>query len=269
MRPAHPRRRHGPQPGVGHTGAAQALPGRRGGRGARRRRGTGCSAGHGAPGLPSCSAGFGGASSSASQAELGETAPPGGASRRDRRAGPGHGLGAGATACNGCLCVPQRVATCTSACIAGGVSVTVRVSLRDSVCVTLCPSAADGGWRTRPLTHLPEVADVEEVEGVEQLAVPEPELVVADFEEGADVLQTQELQESGEGPLGRRGGPPQRADQMPPPREGTPSPPHRPNVTSWAATHGPVPPSVQGDPAHFSLDDPGQKKTCWLSVSKE
>lgn len=43
-------------------------------------------------------------------------------------------------------------------------------------------------------THLPEVTDIEEVEGVEQLAVPQAKLIVADFEEGTDVLQTQELE---------------------------------------------------------------------------
>lgn len=53
------------------------------------------------------------------------------------------------------------------------------------------PGGGDGGGGT----HLPEVSDVEEVEGVEQLAAPQPELVVADLEEGADVLQAQELRE--------------------------------------------------------------------------
>lgn len=51
---------------------------------------------------------------------------------------------------------------------------------------------ADGGG-----THLPEVSDIKEVKGVEQLAVPQPELVVADLEEGADVLQAQELRGEG------------------------------------------------------------------------
>lgn len=55
------------------------------------------------------------------------------------------------------------------------------------------------GHRTRgtelekEATHLPEVSDIEEVEGVEQLAAPEPELIVADLEEGAYVLQTEKL----------------------------------------------------------------------------
>lgn len=43
-------------------------------------------------------------------------------------------------------------------------------------------------------THLPKVADIEEVKGIKQLAIPQSKLVVADFEEGADVLQTQELE---------------------------------------------------------------------------
>lgn len=42
-------------------------------------------------------------------------------------------------------------------------------------------------------THLAEVPDVKEVEGVEELAVAQAELVVADLEKRPDVLQTQEL----------------------------------------------------------------------------
>ena len=53
------------------------------------------------------------------------------------------------------------------------------------------PRGAAGvrGWTT----HLAEVPDVKEVEGVKQLAVAQAELVVAHFQKGPDVLQTQEL----------------------------------------------------------------------------
>lgn len=44
-------------------------------------------------------------------------------------------------------------------------------------------------------THLPKVSDIEEVEGVKQLAVSESKLIMADFQEGANVLQAQELEE--------------------------------------------------------------------------
>ena len=51
------------------------------------------------------------------------------------------------------------------------------------------------GPSRKEATHLPKVSDIEEVEGVKQLAVPQSKFVVADFKEGADVLQTQELEE--------------------------------------------------------------------------
>ena len=57
----------------------------------------------------------------------------------------------------------------------------------------LCPEGL--GPPQKAGTHLPEVPDIEEVEGVKQLAVPKSELVMADFQEGADVLQTEELEE--------------------------------------------------------------------------
>lgn len=46
-------------------------------------------------------------------------------------------------------------------------------------------------------TYFSEVPHVKEVEGVEELAVPEAELVMTHFEECPDVLQAKELQEKG------------------------------------------------------------------------
>lgn len=47
--------------------------------------------------------------------------------------------------------------------------------------------------KTGTTTHLPEVPHVKQVEGVEELAVPQTELVVAHLEKRPDVLQAQEL----------------------------------------------------------------------------
>ena len=50
-----------------------------------------------------------------------------------------------------------------------------------------------GHVKNQNVTHLAEVPDVKEVKGVEQLTVPQPELVVAHLQEGPDVFQTQKL----------------------------------------------------------------------------
>lgn len=53
------------------------------------------------------------------------------------------------------------------------------------------PPRPDTGEET---THLPKVSDIEEVKGVKQLAVSQSKFIVADFKEGTDVLQAQELE---------------------------------------------------------------------------
>lgn len=72
-----------------------------------------------------------------------------------------------------------------------------------------CGAASSDPQDARPF-YLGKVSDVEQVEGLEQVALPQVELAVASGQKGADIFQAQELKTDGEtrvkkkNPAGRR-----------------------------------------------------------------
>lgn len=61
--------------------------------------------------------------------------------------------------------------------------------------------AASSDPRDARSFYLGEVSDVEQVEGLEQVALPQVELAVASGQKGADIFQAQELKTDGETPV--------------------------------------------------------------------